>query len=1448
MRGLEAFHEAVATWFGAALGAPTEVQREGWAAIQAGRDVLVSAPTGSGKTLAAFFAAIDALVRESLACRGLPDETRVLYVSPLKALSNDIEKNLAVPLAGIDEVLAQRGLPAHGLRVGLRTGDTPARDRAKAAKRPPHLFVTTPESFYLLLTSESGRKLLSTVRAVVVDEIHALVGNKRGSHLALSLERLDALVGRPVQRIGLSATQRPIEDVARFLVGAARCPAGHPECDIVDAGHARTLDLALELPASPLEPVMAAEVWQEIHARLAVLVTQHRTTLVFVNTRRLAERLARHLAELLGKDRVASHHGSLSRELRLDAEQRLKRGELAVLVATASLELGIDVGAVELVCQIGSPRAIAAFLQRVGRSGHFLGGLPKGRLFPTSRDDLVECLALLSALRTGEIDRVRVPEAPLDVLAQQIVAEVALTDWSVDALYSAVTRAWPYRNLTRTVFDQVLRMLADGFVTRRGRRSAHVHLDGVNGRVRGRRGAALTATSSGGAIPENTEYAVQSEPDGGRVGTVHEDFAIESAAGDIFQLGNTSWRILRVTPGVVRVEDARGQPPTIPFWVAEAPGRTRELSQAVERLFVVADGALEGGADVAALAADLAARSGTRAADAHQAAEYLAESRLALGALPHGERVLAERFFDEAGNQHLVIHSRRGARLNRAWGLALRKSFCRTFDFELQAAATDDALILSLGPTHSFPAADAFTLLRRSGAERLLEQAVLDAPVFGIRWRWASTIALAIPRMRGGKRTPPPIQRMMAEDLLALAFPDAQACLENVVGDREIPDHPLVRQALDDCLHEALDARGFLGLLGQIEDGTVRTLARDLTQPSPLAAEILGARPYAFLDDAPLEERRTQAVMMRRWLGPENASDLGALDAAAIARVRDEAWPDPRDADEVHDALVVHGYFTEAEARGDAGLTRDDLHAWLGELGERGRACRLERAGGLWVAAERLSEVLAAVGDAPRVPRIAPAPGSQFHGDPAAALREVVRSRLEGLGPTTAADLAREMALDRGAVEVALAALEGDGSVLRGRFTPGLPHDLPEEWCDRRLLARIHRATLERLRREIEPVSSADLQRFLLDWQRVSSATRAQGAEGLAAVLAQLEGVEVPVGAWETDVLPARVQGYDPAWLDALCLAGRVTWRRGTPSQAASPVRGTPVALVARAAQAAWGEVFAGRASTEGLSTPALAVHAELATRGACFFDDLLVATRLLRTQLEAALGELVARGLVTSDGWAGLRALVAPAEQRSAHAQRARRRAVAPIEAAGRWSAVPLRDPEASPSADAVEALARTLLRRWGVVVRRLVERESVRVPWRDLLRALHRLEARGEIRGGRFVALPTGEQFALPEAVGLLREVRRRPARGELLALSACDPLALVGVLTPGARVAAQLRNRVLYRDGHPVAALEGGVVRFLAELGEADRAEASRALVRVAATRPRLELVRRGLAPSA
>ena len=1353
------FDPLVAEWFGKRFAAATEPQRLGWPPIRAGEDVLISAPTGSGKTLAAFLTALDGLVRTARTGR-LPERTSVLYVSPLKALGNDVHKNLEVPLAEIAGLAARQGVALAPIRTAMRSGDTPAWERQHMGKTPPHILVTTPESLYILLTAAKPREMLREVGTVIVDEIHAVAGNKRGSHLALTLARLDSLVAegghaRP-QRIGLSATVKPIEEVAAFLSERAR---------IVQVGHRRDMELAVEIPRDELGPVASNEMWGEIYDRLAELIRAHRTTLVFVNTRRLSERVAHHLGERLGPGTVLPHHGSLSRSLRLEAESRLKAGELRAVVATASLELGIDIGTVELVCQVGSPRSIAVALQRVGRAGHWVGATPKGRIFATTRDELVECGALVRAIREGGLDRLEIPRAPLDILAQQVVAACATRDWGEDELYELVCQAYPYRGLERGSYDAVVDMLSEGITSNRGRSGAYLHRDAVNGRLRARRGARLAAITSGGAIPDTASYTVVAEPEGTAVGTVDEDFAVESLAGDVFLLGTSSWRIRRIEPGRVRVEDARGAPPSIPFWRGEAPGRTRELSAAVSRFREE-------------LAAGHAAGAGFDEGAAEQALRYAAAGRGALGVVPGISTVVAERFFDEAGGMQLVIHAPFGARINRAWGLALRKRFCRTFNFELQAAATDNGIVISLGEQHAFPLEVVFEFLRPETVERVLTLALLDAPMFTARWRWNATRALAIPRFRGGAKVPPPIQRMRADDLLAAVFPDQAACAENLTGEVRIPRHPLVDETIADCLHEAMDVEGLKGVLGGIAGGAIRTVAVDTAEPSPFSHEILNANPYAYLDDAPLEERRARAVELRRTLRTDVAGGSGVLDAAAIAEVGAESWPVVRDAEELHEAMLTLVTLPPAA----------EWEGWFAELAAARRAARLEtRERAFWVAAERSGLARAVHPDARTVPPLAGVTSPRGMPDTVeACAAEILRGWFESTGPLTAAGLVERLAMPRDLVDAALARLEAEGQILRGRFSGAAEGDV--EWFHRRLLARVHRLTIGRLRREIEPATTADFMRYLARWQHAAPGTQLHGTDGTLQVIRQLQGYEMPAAAWEAEILPRRIARYSPEYLDELCLSGEVVWGRLSPHPAfeaaeqgrARRVRPTRVAPLAifRREDAEW--LLAAENGQPALSHAAGEVLAALERRGASFFADLVRTTGRLASEVEDALWELVAAGLVTADGFENLRALVDPKRRRG----EGRGRRARPRHAAGRWAL--LREGARAGRIPA-ENFAAQALARWGVVFRDLLARETLAPPWRELLPVLRRMEARGEIRGGRFASAFVGEQFALPEALDLLRAVRRGAEAAPEIAVGATDPLNLAGVILPGRRAGA-------------------------------------------------------------
>ncbi len=1560
-------------WFRDRFGKPTAPQAAGWGEIARGRDTLIAAPTGSGKTLAAFLWSINQLIAPAEPSR---DHTHVVYVSPLKALGNDIQKNLQEPLAEITRSGRLRGLALQDIRTAVRSGDTPATERQRMLSRPPHILITTPESLYILLTAERSRQLLKHAHTVIVDEIHAVAGDKRGAHLALSLERLDALAGSPLQRIGLSATQKPMDDIARLLVGARRLrPDGTPECAIVDVGHKRELDLSIEVPDQELGPITSHALWAEVYDRIVAQIQSHRTTLVFVHTRRLVERVAHQLTDRLGEGKVLAHHGSLSRKTRLEAEQKLKAAEVPVVVATASLELGIDIGHVELVCHIGAPRSIATLLQRVGRSGHWLGAVPKGILYPLTRDDLLQCAAAVYAVRRGELDRIGLVRRPLDVLAQQMVATVAsltpapkpgetlpllpeakpLPGIAEEALWELVRGAYPFRDLPRREFDQVLQMLCEGVAPSHGRRGAHLHRDRVNRMLRARRGARLVSITNGGAIPDTADYDVVEAHNETFVGKVNEDFAIESLAGDIFLLGNTSWRIQRVASGKVWVEDAHGAPPTIPFWLGEAPGRTLELSRAVSDVretvaqFATVTGAdagdgsgdqgqahtdarvAGGGHEDAAADAEETAASEREAARSHgetpeswfqratgvgpagaeQIVAYVNETRAMLGCVPTVDRIVAERFFDESGGMQLVLHTPFGGRINRAWGLALRKRFCVNFDFELQAAATDDGIVISLTDRHSFPLDTVFSYLNPATVERDLTQASLAAPMFTNRWRWNASRALAVERFSRGKKVPMQIQRMRAEDLLGAVFPDQVMCQDNRAGAVTLPDHPLTRETMENCLREAMDVDGFKETLERLGRGEIATVAVETPAPSPMAHEILNANPYAFLDDAPLEERRARAVALRRT-DPDLAQGIGALSPEALAEVKAQAWPDIRDADELHDLLLTIILLPVREAEPWQRYAKELMAARrvtvaepAGNNGGTGQvAAKAEQghAGPFYVAAERLAEARAVLGDVRMAPAVVALdtdepdtgntntaipdttthpdrhsresgnpgvgegsllPGSPPHptwipasagmtvGGPAQApgpggiptqaapknaaavpphddaLRRTVQGWMEISGPITAEGLAARTGLPVESVERALIDLEVSGVVLQGRFSPGADADAPVEWCERRLLSRIHRLTLGRLRREIQPVSGDDFIRFLLRWQHVQPGAQLHGRDGVHQVIRQLQGMELPAPAWEQHVLPARVAAYDPAELEHLCLAGVVTWGRlrrdtGAPeddpavaklwdaaplalrpangkARRTTPTRSAPLAFVIREDLPHFldPEALDWRA-LQGLSAAARDVAAYLETHGASFLADIARGTGHLTVRTERALWELVTRGQVTGDGIAGLRMLLTPELKRKESRRGNRKGAAAQAMPVGRWSLWRKEDPGAPE--DATETQARQLLQRYGVVFRELLARETRCPPWRLLLQAYRRMEARGEIRGGRFVNGFVGEQYALPDAVESMRTVRRLPPDKEPVIVSCTDPLNLVGILTLGPRVPVQSHQFIAYLNGTP------------------------------------------------
>jgi ATP-dependent helicase Lhr and Lhr-like helicase len=1421
-------HPVVREWFVGKFGTPTSPQELGWPPILAARPTLISAPTGSGKTLAAFLICIDKLIRQAID-GSLAASTAVVYVSPLKALSNDVQKNLEMPLREIQELALAGGYLCPAIRTAVRTGDTLPAERRAMLKRPPHILVTTPESLYILLTAEKSRNNLCAVETVIVDEIHAVADDKRGAHLTLTLERLDALVcgenrlspgarisgrAQPPLRIGLSATQNPIELVASFLGGRRG-----PEVSIVQVGQHRTLDLAIEVPGDELGSVATNAIWDDIYERMAELALEHRSTLVFVNTRAMVERLAFCLGERLGAENVGAHHGSLSRKLRLEAERKLKNGEIRLLVATASLELGIDIGSIDLVCQVNSPRAIAAAMQRVGRAGHWRGAIPKGRFFATTRDDLVESAALIRAMRAGVLDRLEIPHCPIDVLMQQIVAACAAEPWEEDALYEVLRRAHPYRELPREEYDQILCLLADGIEASRGRYGSYLLRDRVNGRMQSRRGARTIAVSNGGTIPDTALYSVIVQPEGVQIATLDEDFAIDSSAGDVILLGNTSWRIQRVeSAGRVLVEDAHGQPPNVPFWRGEAPQRTLELSQFVSTLRqeisartgdVLAGYISQSHPQVAETVAWLKQECCVDDAGAEQMIGYIVAGRAVLGAVPALDTIIAERFFDEGGGMQLILHAPFGGRINKAWGLALRKRFCRGFNFELQAAATDNGLNISLAEQHSFPLSDVFDFLTEQTVTGLLEQASLDSPIFRARWRWDAGRSLQLLRFYNGKRIAPQVQRTRSDDLLASVFPQVAACQENIEGDIQIPDHPLIQEVMKDVLTEAMDLEGLIRLLAGIRTGAIRCLAVDSAVPSAFAHELLNANPYAFLDDAPLEERRARAVSMRGMVPEKLLGEAGRLDPTAIAELREECWPDVRDEHELHDllcSLIVVPVEIQS-LHWDLFFERLQLH---------GRATMAEHAGRQYmVAAERVQHLRLLWAEVV-VERELPCPAGPKELVHADVVRKSVQGWMALLGPVTSRTLGLRLGMDPAAIWAAMLVLEMQGTILRGVFegTSQAASDEDVEWCERRLLQRIHKRTLAGLRKQIEPVTPAVYLQWLLRWQRVAPRTQLSGEAGVLEALRLLEGFEAPAIEWERTLLPQRVAGYDPRWLDTLCLEGVVGWGRISPHPAFAthgdfsapkrvvPTSMAPVTFFVRE-EALWMDAcLAARAIPEPalqacLSELAWQTRAHLAQYGAVFAGDLVRGLGAPAEQVNRALWELVAAGLVTADGFDSLRVLIDPRRKMVIQGRRSRN-------TVGRWSLLnPSTGLVESAGAKAerreaeVESACWMLLRRYGVVFRDVLERETTIPRWRELLGMFRRLEARGNVRGGRFLSGFGGEQFAVPEAVASLRETRLH-VTNEPVTVAATDPLNLVGVVVPGERPAAVPGKTVTFVAG--------------------------------------------------
>jgi ATP-dependent helicase Lhr and Lhr-like helicase len=1406
-------HPITQEWFVRRFATPTEPQVHGWPNILAGKPTLISAPTGSGKTLAAFLVCIDRLFRRSLE-GSLRPTTQVVYVSPLKALSNDIQKNLEDPLREIQQLALERGLLSMGIRTAVRTGDTLQKERAAMLRNPPHVLITTPESLYILLTSKRSREHLACVETVIVDEIHAVADDKRGAHLSLSLERLDALVCgenrlspgafitgllNPPQRIGLSATQNPIELVAEFLTGSAahRAPA-----TIVQVGQKREMDIAIEVPSDELTSVTSQAMWEEIFDKLAAYAEMHRSTLVFVNTRKLVERVGFELAERLGSENVGAHHGSLSRMLRLDAERRLKRGEIKILVATASLELGIDIGNVDLVCQISTTRSIAVALQRIGRAGHWRGAIPKGRLFATTRDDLLEQAALVRKLRNGELDRLEIPPQPIDVLMQQIVAACGAEPWQKKPLYDVLRRAHPYRNLTWGQYEEIVAILANGIEASRGRYGAYLLHDGIHSELHPRRGTRMIAISNGGAIPDTALYNVILQPENVQIATLDEHFAVDSSPGDVILLGNTSWRVQRIeAAGQVHVEDAHGASPSVPFWTGEAPQRTEVLSDGVSELRkeisqrtqnVSPEYISPAQPEVVSATGWLMERCGVCQWGAQQLISYIITGRAVLGAVPSKTTIIAERFFDEGWGMQLILHAPFGGRINKAWGLALRKRFCRGFNFELQAAATDNGINISLAEQHSFPLSDVFQFLTEVTTRTLLEQASLAAPVFKTRWRWAAGRSLQLLRNSKGKRIAPQVQRMRSEDLLASVFPQAAACFENIEGDIQIPDHPLVREVMQDVLQEAMDLNGLLGVLRGIQDGSIRCLAVDTPVPSQFAHELINANPYAFLDDAGLEERRARAVSLNRDIPSSVLEQPGKLDPAAIATVRSQCWPDVRDHHELHDLLMSVVLLPVSLIDQERSRHWPDLFERL-EVSGRARGLR-HNGIECWIATEGVEFVNALWTDATA--------SAELRED---ALRKCVQGWIQILGPVTANRIAKYFSLDPRLVFQAFLLLETQGLLMRGNFEQAASSDeFDTEWCERRILQRIHKLTIGIRRRQIEPVSPSTFMRWLLGWQHLAPQTQVSGEDGLLEAISKLEGFEAPAVEWEKTILPSRVANYDPRWLDQLCLSGAVGWGRVSPHpafhegngngpQRVIPSNAAPITFYLRDSAAWLDNALREKAVDEtklsqALTPNALRIWDFQKKRGACFAEELERSLGLSSIEAQYALWELAAAGLTAADGFDQLRSMIDPDRRRAANSSYRKVRS-----AAGRWSLFRSEAPTAEDPIEqarfndiAIESAARMLLNRYGVVFRDLLALESNISRWGILLRMLRRLEDRGEVRGGRFVSGFGGEQFALPEVLDSLRATKNQELKGDVT-IAGADPLNLIGVLVPGERVPA-------------------------------------------------------------
>ena len=1383
-------HPLIKEWFRKRFHKPSPPQEAGWPIIATAPHTLITAPTGSGKTLAAFMVSINNLAEQALA-KELEDGVQVIYVSPLKALSNDVEKNLTQPLEEIGHLLASKGCHENAIRVGLRTGDTSPKDRQRLVKKPPHILVTTPESLYLLLTSEKARHILKPANTIIVDEIHALAGNKRGSHLSLTMARLDSFANHPLRRIGLSATVKPIELIAQFLSPSGK--GGHL-AQIVEIPNSRNFDLEIVTPISPLEAVLTHEGWQEVYDKLTHLISSHRSTLIFVNTRRMAERITHQLSQKLGSDAIRSHHGSLSKEKRWEAENLLKSGSIKGIIATASLELGIDVGYIDLVCQVGSPRSLGAFIQRIGRAGHSLGLTPKGRLFALTRDELIECGALIQGLSKGAMDAIAVPDSPIDILAQQIVAAVAVDEWDEDSLFQMIRTSYPFRNLSQEKFSETLSMLSFG-LSETTRKGAYIHWDQVNHKLRPRKSAKLSALMSAGAIPEQNLYRVVIEAENTFVGTIDEDFAIESQRGDIFLLGNNSWQINRVTSGQVLVRDVHGAPPTIPFWFGEAPGRTIELSSEVSDLRQHIADYIDSDSKSDAISY-LQQTCGMNIDAAEQAWSYLVAAKTALGQIPTGEIVIFERFFDDTQGMQVVIHAPFGAKINRAFGLALRKRFCRNFDFELQALADDNGLVLSTGPAQSFEIDTLFNLVTPNNLRDVLVQALLAVPMFQVRWRWNLTRSLAILRQKFGKRVPPHLQRFQADDLLTAVFPAQTQCFEHRVGDIPLPDHPLVEQTVEDCLFEGMDYQELHKTLERKKEGLIQFVAKETREASPMAHELLTAAPYTFLDDTGLENRRTRAVSLNRSLSLAEVADLTHLSPSAIDQVAEEAWPLVRNSDEMYDIALQWILIP--------GKNSSQWQVYLDSLMEDGRLRQVElHQQSCYYPSIKIHEISALfeeVGVDTLVKDTNP------------TITAIVRGYMESLGVSTIEKVSRFSGLNKPQILKALLNLQNTGQVAQGYFDNRLIKG-ESQWCERRLLFRIHRLTVNQQRKKIKPATLQQFQRFLCQHQGLRVITQENRDEidgpSLMGCLDQLCLFSAPINVWEEEIIKSRVPEFHPRDLDELGSQGNLLFSRAKPKphegsgHTSERVR-VNMAIMFFARDQLGLIASPDEDDTDHLSGEAKKTLEVLHNRGALFFHDLVQELKAPMTRVELGVTELITKGYITTDRFGAVR----PNENK-AKAKRYRSSSLAhqsPFDSCGRISIMPkpIRDIEEEES---IEMWADILLGRYGILFRDLLRREPLAPQWGELSRLLRYKELTGEIIGGRFVKGVGGEQFATKEAFQELRsQVDTPPNVEELYILSGCDPANMSFLEEEELRVAFQPQNRVAILDGLIVGIQKG------------------------------------------